>query len=165
MKIKMMAVMTSLIFGLLGCNPISDQVSPDQTPVLIEPTAKPDYTPQPSLTPTLNEDAPKPDDSRLMHGPAFLDSAEFVLVGAQYQLHLVGSTPTPCHMLRVSVAPPDEKNRIIVDTYSVSDRKGVCADVLAPFDVQVPLGTDLVGNFSVWVNGQDIGQIQVPVVD
>ena len=165
MKIKMMAVMVSFMFGVLGCNPISGKMPPIQTPAPLEPTAKPDLTPQPSLTPTLDENAPMLDDSRLMRGPAFLDSAEFVLVGAQYELHLVGSTPTPCHMLRVSVAPPDEKNRIIVDTYSVSDRKGVCADVLAPFDVQVPLGTDLVGSFSVWVNGKEVGVIQVPVVD
>lgn len=142
-----------------------DKAAPIIIPASLEPTAKPDHTPVPGLTPTQDDAAALPEDAKFTRGPAFLDIYDLFIVGAQYELHLVGSTPTPCNALRVAVAPPDDQNRIIVDVYSVSNPKGVCADVLAPFDVQVPLGTNLVGTFTIWIYGQEVGQIQVPVVD
>jgi len=76
----------------------------------------------------------------------------------QIMLVLRGSLPTPCHHLRVAVNAPDAANRITIEVYSVVDPNRVCVQVLAPLDANIPLGSFAAGHYSVWVNGEQIGE-------
>jgi hypothetical protein len=65
---------------------------------------------------------------------------------------------TPCNQLRVADNPPDEQNRIDVDVYSVSDPTQMCIQVLEPFEANIGLGSFPSGHYSVWVNGDMVGE-------
>lgn len=69
-----------------------------------------------------------------------------------------GSLPTPCNHLRVAVSAPNAKNRIFIDVYSVIDPNQICIQMLAPLEVNIPLGSFPPGHYSVWVNGEKIGE-------
>jgi hypothetical protein len=71
---------------------------------------------------------------------------------------LQGALPTPCNQLRVIARSPDEQNRIQVDVYSVVDPSQVCAQVLEPLDANIGLGSFPTGHYSVWVNGEMVGE-------
>ena len=76
----------------------------------------------------------------------------------QIMLALKGSLPTPCNQLRVVDNPPDKQNRIQVEVYSVLDPEQMCAQVLEPFEANIGLGSFPRGHYSVWVNGEMVGE-------
>ena len=97
-------------------------------------------------------------------GNVYLDSTEIVLresYPVQAALVIRGSLPTPCHELKVEVSPPDDQSRILVSVYSVSDPNQVCIQVLEPFEETAELGLFTQGTFSVWVNGESVGEIEL----
>ncbi|MEA2008591.1 MAG: hypothetical protein U9O54_05685 [Chloroflexota bacterium] len=110
-----------------------------------------------------NPFAPVFEERRWPHGQVYLDASEVTLTkGGQVILRLMGNLPTPCHKLRVLIAEPDAENKIIVEAYSVMNPDGMCVQVLAPFDEDVPLGAFEAGDYAVWVNGEQVGTFQAP---
>lgn len=106
---------------------------------------------------------PAPGDENMARGEAFVDSTDILVLESfppQFVLQLSGSLPTPCHQLRVEVAEPDEQDRIQVEVYSVVDPEQICIQVLEPFEANVNLGSFPGGNYTVWVNGQQVGEIE-----
>lgn len=98
-------------------------------------------------------------------GGVFLDSMDVVQresYPVQLALVLQGNLPTPCHELRAEVAEPDEQGRIVVDVYSLFDPEEVCIQVLQPFKETVELGSYTQGTFTVWVNGEQVGEVRLP---
>jgi len=77
-------------------------------------------------------------------------------------LNVAGALPTPCHELRVEISDPDEQNRIYIEVYSVSEPDKICVQVLEPFDESIPLEGFPSGEYSVWVNGEEVGEINPP---
>ncbi|MGB6422595.1 MAG: hypothetical protein WBF05_12225, partial [Anaerolineales bacterium] len=77
----------------------------------------------------------------------------------QFELLVEGALPTPCHELRVEISDPDEQNRIYVEVYSLSKPGEICVQVLESFDENVPLKGFPSGEYSVWVNGEEVGEI------
>jgi hypothetical protein len=128
------------------------------TPVTAEPGDAGTPAPQPW--------EPQPGDKFFERGTVFLDGVEVVVLESfplQVRLHLEGSRPTPCHALRVVVAPPDAGNTIAVEVYTVVDPGQACIQVLAPFDETVPLGSFPTaehpsGTYTVVVNGEKAGE-------
>ena len=105
--------------------------------------------------------SPKPEDATLTRGKVFLDSTEILVMESypvQIMLVLNGSLPTPCNQLRVEANPPDKQNRIQVEAYSVIDPEQMCIQVLDPFDANFGLGSFPTGHYSVWVNGEKVGE-------
>lgn len=95
--------------------------------------------------------------------PLFLEKIEALIAMSyppQVFLQLTGALPTPCHQLRVKVAKPDAQNRIQVEVYSVVDGSLICIQVLESFDVNVPLGSFPPGKYTIWVNGQSVGEFE-----
>jgi hypothetical protein len=85
---------------------------------------------------------PQAADQSLKRGEAFVEGMDILVMESfppQYTLSLQGTLPTPCHQLRVEVAPPDSRNQIQVSVYSVVDPNAICTQVLAPFEASVPL--------------------------
>jgi hypothetical protein len=146
-----------LIFSLLtACAPLTPPpdapVSSDETPV---PGSE---TPQrPSL--------PLPKDTALERAPAFLDSADLLVLESfppQYMLSLAGSLPTPCHQLRVAISPPDAENVIAVAVYSLVDPNMICIQVLQSFTENINLGSFPPGKYTVQIDGGPTLEFDAP---
>jgi hypothetical protein len=104
---------------------------------------------------------PQPGDAALTRAEAFLETTDLITMESfplQFSLVLKGSLPTPCHKLRVDVNQPDTSNKVVVDVYSVVDPKTVCAQVLEPFEVNVPLGSFPAGKYQLFVNGEQVAE-------
>ena len=78
----------------------------------------------------------------------------------QINLVLRGELPTPCNQLRIKVTPPDAQNLIQVNVYSVVDPDQICTQVLEPFEAVVSLGSFTSGKYSVYVNGEYLGEFE-----
>lgn len=106
--------------------------------------------------PNQSNYAPSPADSALTRGTAFLDDVELLTLESfplQFTLLFKGNLPDPCHQLRISVSPPNAKNEILVDVYSVANPNKMCAQVLNPFEASYSLGGYPTGHYILFVNG------------
>ena len=139
--------------------PVATELPPtDMTPIMVEPPE------QGAPKPINSEHLPQRDDGNLTRGAVFIDHSELSLMESdpiQVRLTLQGSLPTPCNQLRVIASPPDEQNQIQVEVYSVSDPDKACVQVLEPFEANIGLGSFPAGHYSVWVNGEMVGDFVV----
>jgi hypothetical protein len=138
---KILFALTVIVFTFNACAPVSN----------VPPTA----IPQGSKTSPIPTFTPIPTDANLVRGDAFLDSTKLLTMESsplQFMLVLKGSLPTPCHQLRVDVSLPDSENKIVVDVYSVVEADAICAQVVEPFEENVPLGSFPTGHYALWVN-------------
>lgn len=154
-----------LLLPLTGCFPARPAPPlPSRTPantVVVFPRvpATALFTPgAPPWSPSAEPAPPREDQGQ--RGPVYLESAQVLVNESQPQIVLVlqGHLPTPCHTLQVVVQPPDTQNRIQVEVYSLFEEGKICAQVLTPFDVQIPFGEYPAGRYTVIVNGETIGE-------
>lgn len=157
---KTATLLLVLLFALTACAPATDE-STSSEPSSPNPTSEnPISSPMP-VEP--NPYAPQPSDASLTRGNAFLDSTDLLTLESfplQFTLHLVGSLPTPCNQLRVTVTTPDSENKIYVDVYSVSNPDEICMQVIKPFEANIPLGSFPEGAYTLWVNGEMVAEFQ-----
>jgi inhibitor of cysteine peptidase len=100
----------------------------------------------------------------MVRGQVDIASSEVILLESfpvQVRLNLKGALPTPCHQLRAEVSGPDDQKRIDVEVYSLVDPEEVCVQMLEPFETSINLGSFPSGTYSVWVNGEEVGDITV----
>ena len=108
-------------------------------------------------------DSPQPGDAKLKRGEVSLDLSlsKLVVIGTQSgeeAADLQGIQPDPCHQLRIILTPADAQNKINLEVYNVYDPQASCIMVIAPFRVIIPLGIYPSGDYSVYVNGQLLGE-------
>ncbi len=106
---------------------------------------------------------PQPGDVNLTRNEVYLelDSSQLLIMESypiQVVAILTGNLPDPCHRLRVAVTAADANNHINLDMYSLTSNDTVCTTVLEPFAASIPLGTYAGGHFSVYVNGELLGE-------
>jgi hypothetical protein len=104
---------------------------------------------------------PRPEDAALQRGRAYVNSADLLTMESfplQFSLTVKGDLPTPCHQLRVDVQPPDTQGVIVLDAYSVIDPDRMCAEVLQPFEVNIPLGSYPSGEYEIRLNGEKVAE-------
>lgn len=138
---KILFALTVIVFTFNACAPVYN----------VPPTA----IPQGSKTSPIPTFTSIPTDANLVRGNAFLDSTKLLTLESsplQFILALKGGLPTPCHQLRVDVSLPDSENKIVVDVYSVVEADAICAQVVEPFEENVPLGSFAAGHYTLWVN-------------
>ena len=100
-------------------------------------------------------------------GPVYISSTDLLIMESfpvQIALHIIGDLPTPCHRFQAEVAKPDAENRIEVTAYSLANPELMCAQVLQPFEESVPIPMDGApdGTYSVWLNGEEVGEFTYP---
>jgi len=140
---------------LAGCQSPQPEPLPPisaDTPVSSKASVNPTQVPGPAT-----------DEPEQLRGPVFIDQAELLIRESfpiQVDLHLRGSLPTPCATLRWSVAEPDVQGRIEVAAYSSQDAALACIQVLQEFEENIPLGAYSTGSYSVWLNGERIGEFE-----
>jgi hypothetical protein len=114
-------------------------------------------TPAPVISAQPSDLIPSPSDSNSIRAEVYLSSADLLTMESfplQFSLNLKGDLPSPCHNLRVSVSLPDTNNQINVDVYSIINPAVDCAQVLQPFEVNMPLGSYPSGHYKLFVNGK-----------
>lgn len=107
--------------------------------------------------------APQPGDTKLSRDNVIIDMAgsQVVMQGVQNNepaVSLVGELSDPCHHLRIVVSSTDSQNSINLEVYSVYDPQMMCTMVIQPFQVTVSLGSFPAGHYTVYVNGQLLGE-------
>lgn len=161
---KQIIFLFTIALVIVACTPLSNQSpisDPDTTlPPEAPVTSPPQNGTYPVETPTMPF-APKPSDVDLSRGEVFLNESQLLIRESfppQIALNLSGDLPTPCHELRVTIQEPDAENKINVEVYSVVDPDQVCTQVLEPFQESMELGTFPSGHYTVWVNGEMVGE-------
>ena len=105
--------------------------------------------------------APQPNDVNLSHGNIFIKEMALSIresMPPQISLDISGDLPTPCNLFRAKISAPNLENKIVVEVYTVIDPNTMCIQVLKPFHENVELGTFSTGHYSVWVNGELVGE-------
>lgn len=143
-------VITPIAVGTLADLP---QASPPHKEGTMPPREMPAPGPLPGRLPPPY---PQPGDAHLREGPAFVEQATLTEREGELVLRLRGALPTPCHELRVAIAPPDAHNQVKVRVYSVVDPNRMCVQVLAPFEQEVSLHLAASGGYTVLVNDQAV---------
>lgn len=154
----------TLLIGACTQVPMPDPSPvPDPTETL-SPDAPVTSPPEDGSTPPESPEmpfAPQPGDADLSRGQVFLNETDLLIRESfppQIALILRGDLPTPCHELRADIQEPDSENKINVEAYSVVDPDQVCIQVLEPFEANIELGTFPSGHYTVWVNGEQVGE-------
>jgi hypothetical protein len=105
--------------------------------------------------------APKPEDINFSRGNIFIEEKGLLIRESyppQIALGISGNLPNPCHELRAVIGEPDAEKKINVEVYTVVDPNMMCTAVLKPFSETIELGNFLSGHYSVWVNGEMVGE-------
>ena len=100
----------------------------------------------------------------MTRGPVYIDETELIILeSAPVQIEIVirGALPTPCSSLEWSVEAPDDQGRILVEAFSLQDPALACIQVLEEIEERLPIGSYSEGSFSVWLNGELVGEFDV----
>ena len=100
----------------------------------------------------------------MRQGPIYVDEVELVMMESypvQVRLILRGSLPNPCSSFAWEVEEPDSQGRIAVQAYSLQETDLACIQVLEPMEESIPLGAFTQGNFSVWLNGEQVSEFEL----
>jgi len=104
---------------------------------------------------------PLPDEDKMVRGNAFVQEVEITVMESypvQVVVEIRGNLPTPCHLVRARVGEPDEQGRIEVEVYSLTEADTICIQVIQPFETRIPLGSFTSGDYTIFVNGKQVGQ-------
>jgi len=124
----------------------------------VEVTPGPNQSQSPGSTPSQDN---------LVRGPIFLEEFNLLIMESfpvQIALQVKGELPTPCHSFSYSIAQPNEKKEIHVDMYSLIEEGVICIQVIQPFEdtVSVPMIGQPEGEYTVWINGELVGEFSYP---
>jgi hypothetical protein len=112
----------------------------------------------------LGASAPTPSSGEGVEGLVYVDRADILMLESfpvQVELVVEGNKPTPCHELRWEVSDPDATGRIDVKLSSTIPPDVMCVQVLEAFEAHIPLGSFETGSFSVWLNGERVGEFEL----
>jgi hypothetical protein len=119
-------------------------------------------TSAPPLVPADNPFEPQAGDNTMALSDVLVNSAFLNLQQPQESVLLGFSfyKEAACDQLRVSVSQPDAKKQINVSVYAVREKDKPCtlANLRAPIQANVILGSYPKGHYSVYVNGVKAGE-------
>ena len=150
----------TILLALMGA--AISACAPSATPSPEDPVSSSDPT---DSAPPADSLDPQPDDDQLERGNAYIDSTEILTLESfppQFMLSIAGGKPTPCHKLRAVIGEPDDANEIHVEVYTLVHPEAICIQKIENFNININLGAYPAGQYSVFVNGSEIGQIMAP---
>jgi hypothetical protein len=156
---KFVVVAIFVIILITACSQTQNLVSADT------PQQAPSALPEVKMPPLPTGEKFQSDTPKSANGKAFVEKVEILVLESyppQFRLRLVGQLPNPCAKLVMMVDPPDKNNKITLHVGSQSQSGEICAQVLQPFDEQIKLETLKTGKYTVWLDGQQVGEIQMP---
>ncbi|MHB9032307.1 MAG: hypothetical protein ACYC6L_04580 [Anaerolineae bacterium] len=151
------------VFLLLGCEPSGSGAAPGLPAE--SAAAGTASSPVPAVQADGSLYAPRASDEGLLRDPVKVDFSELVTsksVPPQFMLHIIGSVPTSCHVLRVLVPQADNGSSIRIEAYALVERDAVPVQVPKSFDETFNLDGFPAGQYTVWLNGVQVGEMRVP---
>jgi hypothetical protein len=145
-------VLFALIFilGLSACSP--PPVGPAPTPTPFEGA--------------YNPHAPQAGDEKLQRDLLAVTNVSIMTTNSlpvRLGVNFTYALPTVCHELRVAVSGPDASHRIDLQIYTLVDPSEVCIMIaMAPVSDTVLIGVLPEGTYSIYVNGDKVGNIALP---
>ena len=140
--------------------------SPTTAPATVVPAESATPVPEPTpVTPSPENWQPAPGDERMERTEVQVETADVVTLESdppQYQLRVTGWKGTPCHQVRVKVDEPDASQRILVEVYALLEPDRACIQRLDALELNIPLGSYDAGEYTVWLNGEQVGTISAP---
>lgn len=108
---------------------------------------------------------PQPGDGMMARGDVEIVSASILAAESfppNFSLSLAFRLITPCHQLRVRVSQPDSHNRLHLEIFSMAPRDKPCSlmTLLTPQQANISLGSFPTGDYTVWVNGHQVGKFK-----
>lgn len=163
---KIMVRNLLLILGVVlftGCSAQPTAVIPQVLPATQAP---PEAAPQAApAAEGINPYAPQPGDETLVRGDVTVEGASLTrmdLTPPHMLLNFSFFAPSPCHQLRVEVAPPNTENRIDVSAYGLATDQPCGQEAIATsLPASVDLGNLPPGHYSVWLNGAVVGEFDM----
>lgn len=140
-----------------GIEPIKSPLPVQHTPIA------PDMT-MPETGPEYSPLDPLPDEGKMIRGNLSIGTSEVVLMESfpvQVSLRVSGMLPTPCNLPRAELTGPDKDNKIYIEMWTLTDPDAVCIQVLQPFEVSIPLGSYESGSYTVYMNGEEVGEFSL----
>ncbi len=141
---------------LTACS-LSVPETPSEQHILLVPAESPTplvVTALPSTsTPPLPLPFPQPGDEKLSEAPAYIEGVSWEGTFTRPLLRIWGNLPTPCHQLRLQSTGPDAQGAVHLRLYAVIAPQTECIEVLAPFEVRVPLPPGFRQKDQVFING------------
>jgi hypothetical protein len=141
------------ILGLSACAPISGALSPTPTPI------------EGAYNPYL----PQAGDEKLQMDPLAVTNTSLMTTDSlpvRLGVNFTYALPTVCHQLRVGVSGPDASGRIDVQIYTLVDPTEICIMIaMAPVSDTILIGVLPGSTYSIYVNGEKVGDIALPAED
>lgn len=134
-------------------------------PPIVDPGQPILITPGPTQTPPFDDD--RDDGRQLVRANIFINHIGLTIMESfpiQIALNVEGELPTPCNKFVADVSPPNQDNEIHVDVYTLIDPAESCIAMIQPFssNVPVPLEGFEDGAYTIWVNGEQVGEFNYP---
>jgi hypothetical protein len=131
--------------------------------LLADCTSQPTATPLPVPVQGDNPYAPQPGDGTMMRSDAEIVSASILMAESfppQFSISLAYRLTNPCFQLRVSTSQTDSQNRIQLIIYGVAPKDKPCTlmALLTPQEASISLGSYPAGQYTVWINGVQVGE-------
>jgi hypothetical protein len=107
---------------------------------------------------------PTPLPSEPIYGSVQVKSIQFVIPEGttEPEIRFLGTVPSLCNKLIFKVDPVDNKNQIIIHIFTTSNLKAPCLNGAQPFDQTIRLTNITTGMYTVWFNGNKLGEYTVP---
>lgn len=96
---------------------------------------------------------------QLQKANIFIDSVTVLVRESdppQVSLSIRGNLPTPCNQFAYELGQPDELGRVNIEIFSLVDPDVACITVLQPFDEVIDLGTFMLEEHELLVNGTPV---------
>lgn len=102
-----------------------------------------------------------------VRGEVYINESRLIILESypiQATVNILGDLPTPCHKFKAKVSPPNKENEIHIEVYSVVKADEICVQALEPISefVPIPMSGNPDGIYTVWVNGENIGEVRYP---
>jgi hypothetical protein len=106
---------------------------------------------------------PQSGDETMLRGDAEIVSISVLMAETlppHFSISLAYRLPTTCYQLRVTISQPDSQNRIQLGIYGLVPKDKPCnmMALLTPQEASIGLGSFPAGHYTVWVNGQQVGE-------
>ena len=151
------------VFGLMLLMIVLAACAGEMGSATATPVPEPTEAPT-TAVPTQGAQEEPTEGVEMVRGNVFIDKKNLQVMESdpvQLSLSLEGNLPTPCHQLEYEVTGADESGDIRVEVWSVAPADQECIQVLEAFEENISLGTATEGSFTVFVNGEEVGQVDL----
>lgn len=156
-------------FALLvsACGPIiiQDAATPEPAIPTVDPDMPDTGIPGEEDPVVLADWEPQPGDEELIEGEVTITLSDILTLESfppQFVVHLEGEKGNPCAYVRARSSEPGADGRIDIEVYALIDPLILCAAVTDEFEINFPLGSLPSGEYTVFINGEQVGEIMAP---